>query len=419
MKIFKGLNYCVFIYAPATTIEMIKSKKRQQHKHKKYYRISRKKLIKKGRKRQTGGDVSRFLRNVRLVNMIPQRSIAFVDAHGCILGAVADMIGVPRRFVLPNNVNIITLTTLNKNVADVKCETLSYDSKDKLKSYISKNAMFQHDNMGSKPTDEFKKYCRAHLRTMYPRKDPALYEIENPEGILHVRNHIYPSEINDALVSDIHTIKDGGISIYSKGELVTKVAAYETVGGEKLQLDDMPISVLLCYLFGKQEMQEIITLPYLTILLDTCRTYCDKSDVDSVSDDTVYSASADAHVIMHNSHVDLLIGNEVLITGTADLDLNTRIGVVESLIPDKGRYGVKVGSAPAKSIAQVNLRKIVRMSAPPPDTVVLYRLNTDRDKTSTGKVSTVGTPPPGAVLIQDCYSYGYHAIPNDDVYLIF
>jgi hypothetical protein len=399
---------------------MTKSKKRQHRK--KHYRISRRKLIKKGRKRQTGGDVRRFLRNVRLVNMIPQRSIAFVDAHGCILGTVADKIGVPRRFVLPNNVNIITMTALNKNVEDVACKLLSYDSKDKLKSYISNSAMFQHDNMGSKPTDDFKIYCRAHLRTMYPGEPPALYEIENPEGILHVRNHIYPSEINDAFVSNIHTIKDGGISIYSKGVLVTKVASYDTVDGQNLPLDNMPISVLLCYLFGKQEMQEIITLPYLTILLDTCRTYCDKSDVDSVTDDTVYSALADAQAVSHvKLGLTLSPDDEVLITGTSNLDVNTRIGVVKELIAN-GRYGVSIDGAMA-SYAMVNLRKIVRMSmaAPPPheDTVVLYRLNADRNKTSSGKLITRDTPRPGTVLIEDCYSYRYFEIPNDDVYLIF
>jgi hypothetical protein len=401
---------------------MTKSKKRQC-KHKKHYRISRKKLIKKGRKGQTGGIVSRFLRNVRLVNMVDQRSVAFVLAHGCILGAVAAGMQVPRRFVLPNNVNIITLTALNKTIS--KRSLKGYESEDRLTHYISQNHdMFEHDNMGSTPTEHFRSYCESYLREHFQymdpdRKNPALFDIRNPDGVLYVRNHIYPSEINDALVTDYHEV-NGAISIYNKGKLVKKITEYNTSDGKTLPLGKMPVSVMLCYLFGKEDMQEIITLPHLTMVLHTCREYCLETDVTSIIDDTVYSAAADAHALSHVMHgLTLSRGDEVLITGTSNLDLNTRIGVVEERTAN-GRYGIRIGSEPPKSFAMANLRKIVRMSAPPPpDTVVLYRLNTDRNKTSTGKIRTSHILPLNTVLIRDCYSGGFVPIPNDDVYLIF
>lgn len=368
--------------------------------------------------------MSRFLPGVRLVNMIPQRSIAFVAAHGCILGTEAAGMRVARRFVLPNNVNVITLTTLNKIISTPSLKS-GFKTQDKFTDYISQKSdkLFEHDNMGSKPTSEFRQYCQMYLSEYFAKRDPdkknpGLFDIQNPDGILHVRNHIYPSEINDALVGQYHTV-GGAISIFSNGKSV-KFDSYETRSGQHSRLENMPISVLLCYLFGKEEMQEIITLPHLTVVLHTCRKYCDQADVTSVSDDTVYSAAADAHAASHvRLGLTLSPGDEVLITGTSNLDLNTRTGVVEERTAN-GRYGVRIGGQPARSFAMANLRKIVRISmAPPPDTVVLYRLNTDRDKTSTGKVSTAGTPSPNTVLIQDCYSSEHVEIPNDDVYLIF
>jgi hypothetical protein len=289
--------------------------------------------------------------------------------------------------------------------------------------------MFEHDNMGSIPTEHFRSYCEAYLREHFQYKDPdrqnpALFDIRNPNGVLYVRNHIYPSEINDALVTDYHEV-NGAISIYTKGKLVKRITEYDTSDGKTLPLGKMPVSAILCYLFGKEDMQEIITLPHLTMVLHTCREYCLEADDTSIIDDTVYSAAADARVLSHVMHgLTLSPGDEVLITGTSNLDLNTQIGLVEERTAN-GRYGVKVGSAPAKSFAMANLIKIVRISMvvppPPPDTVVLYRMPTDRDKTSTGKISTSIwiTPPSGTVLIRDCYSDGFHAIPNDEVYLIF
>jgi len=404
---------------------MTKSKKRQQSKHKKHYRISRKKLIKRGRKGQTGGNVSRFLPDVRLVNMIPQRSVAFVLAHGCILGTEAAGMRVARRFVLPNNVNIITLASLNKYIDTPRLKS-GFRVEDELTDDISQNSdnLFEHDNMGSNPTSGFKQYCQMYFSKYFThldpdKKNPGLFDIQNPDGILHVRNHIYPSEINDALVGSWE--RGGSISIFSNGESV-KFDSYETLSGQHSLLELMPISVLLCYLFGKEEMQEIITLPHLTVILHTCRQYCNEADVTSVTDDTVYSAAADAHAARHVMlGLTLSPGDEVLITGTSNLDLNTRIGVVEERTANE-HYGVRISEQPPKSFAMANLRKIVRMSMaspPPPDTVVLYRLNTDRNKTSSGKVSTADTLLPGTVLIQDCYSYEHVAIPNDDVYIIF
>ena len=408
---------------------MTKSKKRQC-KHKKHYRISRKKLIKKGRKGQTGGNVSRFLPNVRLVNMIPQRSVAFIAAHGCILGTEAAGMRVARRFVLPNNVNIITLASLNKYIEAPRMKS-GFQVHDELTDYISQNGdnLFEHANMGSNPTAEFKQYCQMYLSKHFAyldpdKKTPGLFDIQNPDGILHVRNHIYPSEINEALVlvgnSPNAPNATGAISIFSNGKSV-KFDRYETLSGQHSRFEVIPISMLLCYLFGKEEMQEIITLPHLTVVLHTCREYCNEADVTSVTDDTVYSAAADAHVASHVMlGLTLSPGDEVLITGTSNLDLNTRIGVVESLISDKGRYGVRISGQPARSFAMANLRKIVRISMappPPPGTVVLYRLNADRDKTSSGKIIRMSSDE--VLIIQDCYSYEHVEIPNDDVYLIF
>jgi hypothetical protein len=226
-----------------------------------------------------------------------------------------------------------------------------------------------------------------------------------------VRNHIYPSEIHDAIVDKWDM---GSISIFSNGKSV-KFDSYETLSGQHSLLKFMPISVLLCYLFGKEEMQEIITLPHLTVILHTCRNYCNKDD--GVTDDMVYSAAADAHATSHV--ITLSPGDEVLITGTSNLDLNTRTGVVEERTAN-GRYGVRISGEPPKSFAMANLRKIVRMSMarpPPPDTVVLYRLNTDRNKTSSGKIIRMSSDE--VLIIQDCYSYEHVEIPNDDVYLIF
>jgi len=249
------------------------------------------------------------------------------------------------------------------------------------------------------------------------KKNPGLFDIQNPDGILHVRNHIYPSEINDALVGSWE--RGGSISIFSNGESV-KFDSYETLSGQHSLLELMPISVLLCYLFGKEEMQEIITLPHLTVILHTCRQYCNEADVTSVTDDTVYSAAADAHAARHVMlGLTLSPGDEVLITGTSNLDLNTRIGVVEERTANE-HYGVRISEQPPKSFAMANLRKIVRMSMaspPPPDTVVLYRLNTDRNKTSSGKIIRMSSDE--VLIIQDCYSYEHVAIPNDDVYIIF
>jgi len=417
-----NLNINLFISTRDATIEMTKSKKRQQRKHKKHYRTSRKKLIKRGRKGQTGGNVSRFLPDVKLVNMIPQRSVAFVLAHGCILGNEAAGLRIARRFVLPNNVNIITLASLKKYI-DTPPHTFKsgFRVPDKLTKYISQisDNLFEHDNMGSNPTSEFRQRCQKYFSKYFTpyidpdKQTPGLFDIQNPDGFLHVRNHIYPSEIHDTIVDKWDR---GSISIFSNGKSV-KFDSYETLGGQHSLLKFMPISVLLCYLFGKEEMQEIITLPHLTVILHTCRNYCNKDD--GVTDDMVYSAAADAHATSHVMlGLTLSPGDEVLITGTSNLDLNTRTGVVEERTAD-GRYGVRISGEPPKSFVMADLRKIVRMSMappPPPDTVVLYRLNTDRNKTSSGKIIRMSSDE--VLIIQDCYSYEHVEIPNDDVYLI-
>ena len=92
--------------------------------------------------------------DINMVNMIKVPSVAMVHAHGCIIGQrfVHNILEKQNEtfwkstFTLPNNVNIITCTTLNKKVEHIRTTSKFFScprtSVTEIREFIKKGSKF-------------------------------------------------------------------------------------------------------------------------------------------------------------------------------------------------------------------------------------------------------------------------------------
>jgi hypothetical protein len=335
--------------------------------YRKYLKYKKKYLEKKNQK----GGLRRCnlaIDDVKLENMIVKPSTAMVHVHGCIIGKrfVEDILStsnetfIKSTFTLPHNVNIITCSVLNKSVEhEVKFEfsrssVCSSTSVGEITDFIKTGKkFFENNNMGNMLTSDciefFKKYIEKHAKGHNP-------DITNPNGYLHLRNHIYPSDINESFLGHFEDFH--GIEIISNDRIhridKNRFRQYISMSGNRRDFSNrLLLSELLCYLFGVKTLSETLNLPHLTIILHSCRSYCDEHlvrsslnpsspnpDVDPSSQkhiadpsDEVYSRAADSDSASFSENNNYELNDIVLISGTDNININSLVGEIINITP--------------------------------------------------------------------------------------
>ena len=139
--------------------------------------------------------------------------------------------------------------------------------------------------------------------------------------------------MNESLLGHFETYH--GIEIISDDRNINidipKFRTYDSISGNKQEFrKKLLLSEIICYLFGVRSLSETLKLPHLTIILHTCRSYCDKSFVEAAGyddvdpSDQVFSRAADDDSESFTSNTRYNLNDIVLITGT-DLGLNNSI----------------------------------------------------------------------------------------------
>ena len=308
-------------------------------------------------KKQKGGlrRCNLAIDDVKLQNMIEKQSTAMVHLHGCIIGEkyVNEILRrnnetfIKSTFTIPNNVNIITFSTLNKRILSFSnsgCTTTSVN--EITNDFIKKGKkFFKNNNMSNILTSDCIEYFKKYIDKNFKGQNN---DITDPNAFLHLRNHIYPSDMNESLLGgNLESFQ--GIEIISNDRNIKvdipKSREYNSIlGGKKIFNYQLLLSEVICYLFGVKTLSETLKLPHLTIILYSCRGYCDRklvksalkhdvdpdvdvdvdldpdvdSDVDPFVDpsDHVFSLTADLDSESYELNNKYELDDMVLITGT-------------------------------------------------------------------------------------------------------
>jgi hypothetical protein len=316
------------------------------------------------------------INDVKLRNMINQPSTAMVHVHGCIIGKkyVEDILSrrnesfIKSTFTIPNNVNIITCSTLNKNISSISDPTCTITSVNDITDRFIKNGykFFEKNNMSNRPTTVCIDFFRSYIANHFPKEKNV--DITDPNAPIHLRNHIYPSDMNQSQLGPFESYH--GIEIISNNRSIKmdlpKFRSYDSISGGKKNFEMLLTSELICYLFGVSSLSQTLNLPHLTIILYSCRGYCNTKLVQPVlihnvdPSDDVFSKTADfdnESFIMNDNYE---LNDMVLITGTNIIDINSLVGKIISKNIFTGKVTIKgIVSRPELNdkVGYVNLKE--------------------------------------------------------------